>query len=335
MHRRLPMKILLLPFLLVPSLVPMGGCDRSTLGRRSAQTVIRIAEGTFPASAAVYVAHDSGFFRDEGLADVIQRYGSGRLALEAVLGGKADFATVAETPIARAVLDGRAPVVVATICEVDRASVIIARKDRGIAAADDLRGRRIGVLSGTAADFFLHIYLVTSGIDTKAVTIVPLKADDIVPALLGGRVDAVSVFAPYTVQLLDKLGANAVTLDQPGLYSQSWNIAVDRPDARTNRDVTVRFLRAILRANDYIASHRSEAQAIAAKGTGIPVAGVRKEWPSYRWAMKLDQTLILSLEDEYRWMTGTEAVPNFLDYVDSSALRVVRPDAVRLVEPKE
>jgi NitT/TauT family transport system substrate-binding protein len=316
------------------ALAVLPSCASPTPTPRSAK--VRIAPTTLPASAPVYVATSKGFFRDEGLDASIEQYGSGALALEGVLRGEADFALVADTPIARAVVDGKSPTVVAQIADIESGDLIIARKDRGIGDGTQLRGKRVGVLPGTSADFFLHLYLVTSGIDPADVTRVPLKADTLVSSLASGAVDAISAFAPYTFEAQDALGSNALVLDRPGLYTLTWNVAVRSDYATRNADDVARFLRALDRAERYIAEHPAEAQTITSKGTGISRSRLRQLWPTNRWTLKLDESLILTLEDEARWMTGSAGeVPDFLRHLDTGPLAEVRPGAVRIVQPKD
>ena len=51
--------------------------------------------------------------------------------------------------------------------------------------------------------------------------------------------------------------------------------------------------------------------------------------------LSLDQSLVMTLEDEARWainskLTDIEEVPNYIDYIDMSALQEVNPEAVSL-----
>ena len=294
-----------------------------------------VAATNLPASAPVYVAHEKEFFRDEGLDVVLQQYGAGRLGLDAMLEGEADLATVADAPIARAVVDGKKPTIVATIAEIDDASVIVARKDRGIATARDLIGKRVGVVAGTSADFFLHIYLVTSAIEQSQISVVPVQPENLVAALTEGRVDAISAFDPYKIDAERGLGGNAVVLDDPGLYTTFWNVAARPEFVREDRDTTVRFLRALARANEYILANPDETQLITARHIDLPKSDLAKQWADNHWTLELSQPLILTLEDEARWMTGESTTPNFLLNIDPSALRTVNPEGVTIVESKD
>lgn len=324
-------------FLFVAASAFLADCSGGPPGvPAAAKKNIRIAVTPWPASAPLYIAQEKGYFRDEGLEATLQDYPSGHLGLADVLAGKADFAVAADTPIARAAVFGKPVVVIATICEVERAILLVARKDRGISMAGDLRGKTIGVVAGSASEFFLHIYLTTAYIHPKSVRIVDLSPEQVVHALLDGEVDAVSTWAPHTTALLDKLGSNGVILHEPGLYSMSWNIATTKDLTQRDPEAIARFLRAIIRADRRIAERPAEARAITAKKCGMDIAAVEREWSNCDFTTHLDQTLILNLEDQSRWIIGKKAgsdrkSPNIMDHVYTKGLIAVHPGAVRVV----
>jgi NitT/TauT family transport system substrate-binding protein len=323
--------------LIVVSSALLAGCSGGTPGApAAAKKKVRVAVTPWPPSASLYIAQEKGYFHDEGLEATLTDYPSGHLGLAELLTGKADFAVAADTPIARAAVYGKPVVVVATICEIERAILIVARKDRGISTAGDLRGKTIGVVAGSASEFYLHIYLTTAYIHPKSVRIVDLAPDQVVPALLKGEVDAVSIWAPHSTALQDKLGSNGVILHEPGLYNMSWNIVSSKDLTRSDPETIARFLRAILRADRMIAERPAEARAITAKKCGMDIAAMEREWSNCDFTTHLDQALILNLEDQSRWMTGKKAgierkTPNIMDHIYTKGLIAVNPGAVRVV----
>ena len=62
---------------------------------------------------------------------------------------------------------------------------------------------------------------------------------------------------------------------------------------------------------------------------------VDKVWGQHQFAVSLDQSLILALEDEARWTAETSGsgatIPNFLDFIYADGLKAVQPDAVTIV----
>jgi len=317
-------------------LAGLPGCPRKDEQHAQRQRgQITIAVSPWPASAAIFVASEKGYFRDEGIDVVLQSHASGHLALAAVLTGKADFSTASETPITRAVINGKPLAIIATLSTVDQAMLVIARRDRNIGKADDLKGKKVGVTSGSAAEFFLHIYLTTSSIDPKSVRTVKIAADKIVAALMNGEVDAVVTWPPYTGALQSRLGGNSVVLEEPGLFTLTWNLVVSQELPRRDPDVITRVLRAVVRANRFIAEQSSEARAIIAGNIGIDIREIEGSWKNYNMKTSLDQSLILNLEDQARWMLKREAgsagrIPNFMDSIYAEGLKAADPAAVKI-----
>jgi ABC-type nitrate/sulfonate/bicarbonate transport system substrate-binding protein len=158
---------------------------------------ITFAYSTAPNAALVHIAFANGYFSEEGLDATPQLHVFGKLALDAVMDGKADLATVAETPFVFAVMNGRKITTFAVIETSNRNEAIIARQDRGIAKPSDLLGKKIGFTLGTTSDFFAYSFLLFHGIDEKQVRRIGMDPDEMAEALGTGKVDAVSTWNPY------------------------------------------------------------------------------------------------------------------------------------------
>jgi NitT/TauT family transport system substrate-binding protein len=60
---------------------------------------------------------------------------------------------------------------------------------------------------------------------------------------------------------------------------------------------------------------------------------IDKVWPDHQFTLSLDQSLILAMEDEGRWMisknlTEKHTIPNYLEYVYSDGMKGVKPGSV-------
>ena len=196
-------------------LVSLAGYGRAPArepGERSKNVAVAVT--TWPADAALFVARDKGYFDDEGIDAAFLPNASGHLGLGALLSGEVDFATSGETPIARAAVEGKRFAVIATISEIDHAIVVVARRDRGVSTPYDLKGKRVGLVAGTTAEFYLDIFLTTLRIDPKKIRVVSLAPEEIVEALASGEVDAVSTWEPHTTALTS--GSDRVLLRSDG-----------------------------------------------------------------------------------------------------------------------
>ena len=59
-------------------------------------------------------------------------------------------------------------------------------------------------------------------------------------------------------------------------------------------------------------------------------------WSDYRYSVTLDQSFILLMQDEARWLinnnlTTATSVPNFLNYVYVDGLKSVSPESVNII----
>lgn len=251
-----------------------------------------------------------------------------------MLAGGAHFATVGDTPLARAVVEGKHVSIITTIAVNNHANAIIARKDRGIWDASHLVGRPVGRVAWTTADFFLHVYLTTSHVNPEDVNVVDLEPSAVPTALLRGDVDAVATWQPYLTTIAQQLGTNAVILHDASLYTMTWTVAV-RPDWSHLEGRAVRkFLRALLRANRFIAEQPEKARAIYGRKAGLDASALAAVWEGWTFELALDQSVILDLEDQARWILRKKGLegspPNFLNVIHADAFRAVSPTGVTI-----
>ena len=329
--------IILLMILLIAAGAAHGDENTRQIDPASDQSAaVRVAVTPWPGSASIFVAEEKGYFKEEGLRVTLQSLESGHLSLNALLSGNADLATMGDTPIARAVLRGRDLRVLATIAKTSRAIGIVARKDRGISGPEDLSGKTVGVVPGTTAQVFLYAYLATSYIDPEKVRITHIPPDKVETLLMTGEVDAVSTWAPHSDRLMEKLGDQAVLLQDPSIYTMTWNLAAMQSFVEKHPSRIRKFLRAVIRANRYMSEATDQARAAVSARISSETATIsEEEWQSFTFTAELDQSLILNLEEQARWMiergyAQAETPPNFLNILHTVCLKAVKPESVQI-----
>jgi NitT/TauT family transport system substrate-binding protein len=288
-------------------------------------------------SAPVLVARKRGFFDKEGLNVEIRLFSSGKEALAAVLRREADIATVADLPITAAVLDGADHIrILATICKSGRENSIVARRDRGIGTPGQFRGKTVGVIPGTTSEYMLDEFLMLHGIPRSAITVVPMGPEETVAAMTAGRVDAVSTWSQYTATLLKRLGSNGARFFSEESYQMYWNVVTTREFAAGNGDTLQRVIAALDDANGSIAKRNDEARQVVMETFQLDGGQMEALWPDYEFDLSLDQSLILTLENQARWMLrrrGTPAaqLPNFREQIYLDALAGISPATVTVI----
>ena len=299
---------------------------------------IDVAYSPFESVALFWIAENQDFFSLNGLNVTSHKYDTGAGALDGVLNGEADIVVgTTEFPFTVRALN---QATIRTIGSVSKSefTYLVARADRGINEISDLKGKRIGTTFGTIAHFFLGRFLNLNGLNTQDVTLVDLKTPaEWVNAVVDGDIDAVATAQPYANSAKDGLGANAVVWSiqssQP-LYAQA--ISTDEW-ITTHPELTNRFLRSLLQAEEFAVNHPAEAKAIVKSQMNLTDAYVETVWTQNQFSLSLDQSLILAMEDESRWLinnnlTNAPSVPNLQKYIYGDGLETVEPNSVNVIK---
>ena len=315
------------------SCILLSGCEKKPAGPPEKLT-IAIPKNINP--VLVKIADAKGFFREEGLDITLQLHPFGKAALQSLLDGKADLATAADTPIMFAMMKGAQLSVLATIDTSTKDEAIIARKDRGIASAQDLKGRRVGVTLGTAGDYFLDSYLVLNALSRKDIVIVDMKPDVMTEALMQGKVDAVSVWNPLLTTLRKELGERGTMLHSDSTYTETFDMVSMQTLTGQRPEAIRRFLRALVKAEAYVASSPRESQRIMVEFSGMDIELLAGIWNDFQYNLSLNQSLLVTLEDQARWaikngLTDRRDLPNFYESLYIDGLKSVKPEAVRII----
>jgi len=307
--------------------------DNKSIGQLDKVT---IAYATPPYTVLADIAQAQGYFRLEGLEVTPNFHSTGRAALDEVLSGKADFATVAETPVMFAILQGQKIDIIATIQSSSKTNGIIARKDSGISTPPDLKGKKIGMTLGTTSEFFSDAFLIVHAITRQEVTVVNIKPEEMPKALVRGDIDAASTFSPFLGRAQKELGDNSTMFYGEDIYNPTFNIVATQESISKNPERVKKVLMALLKAEEFVIQHPAEAQKIVADFRQMKQDAISELWAGNDFSVMLDQSLLLSLEDESRWaikngMTNAMRIPNYLKFIYLDGLTSVKPLAVRIV----
>lgn len=301
----------------------------------SAQKELTIAVAATPLSLPIYVAHDQGYFADEGLKPRwAECLGSFR-CLRLLFAGEVDLATVTDAAVMFGSFERTDYSVLATFVKVPDDLKLVARRSAGITAPQHLAGKRIGVVWRSASHFFFDAYLLVNGVDPKSVIAVGMAPEDLVDALATGKVDAISTWEPLGHEASARLGADVVLLTDPGVYSETFNLVASRRLTGTHDADLAKLLRAIHRGERFIRARPEQAKAILRARLKTEPAVVDWIWRSPQFRLTLEQSLLRTLEAQARWAMRSGHVwatkaPNYLNFVHAAPLRSVDDEAVSL-----
>ncbi len=241
-----------------------------------AQTKLRVGILPISETLGAVVAEQKGFFKEEGLDVELTKFQSGAAAVPVLQSGRLDIAFSNTVSTLQAIEQGIDLIILAPAAVVrknppDTATAVITRKG-DISSIKQLEGKRIAtnVVNSTA---WLHVValLELHGVDRSKVRFAEVPFPQMNDALLNGQVDAIGQVDPFRTVLMagDKAEVLGWAYNETAPGTDLTQYVALRPWVEKNRDVAVRFARAVRKGAAYINSHEAEAREINQAYTGL------------------------------------------------------------------
>ena len=285
-------------------------------------------------SSLIYISEDQGFFAGNGLNVTIRDYNTSEASIEDM---ENDVVDISLSPESAIVIEAFKKEKISVIGSIDRYETVylVGRKDHGIENVSDLKGKKLGVPWKTM-EFYLGRFLDLHGIGQQGVATVNVLPSQAVDAITNGSVDAIILPRDYVDPVKKSLGNNFIMWSaQSGQLGYS--VMACRDDwIAGNPESINRFLKSLDQAEGYLINHPDAAKAIVQKKLNYSDAYMAAVLPDHQFSLSLDQSLILAMEDEGRWMinnnlTNAKKLPDFRNYIYPEGLMQVKPDAVNVI----
>jgi NitT/TauT family transport system substrate-binding protein len=210
----------------------------------------------------------------------------------AVVTGSVDFAVTGITAALQGASRGEPFRVLAAAA--DGASAIVARRDAAVGQVEDLRGKRVGYVPGSAQDVLLRLSLRERGLDVdKDVTLVKVGFGDMPNALERGDIDAFSgAETGPSVALLR--GRSVVVLKPYETPMGKINIVFGTSQANLDRDPEL--CRVMVKTHALATAHLKANPGEWARAT------------TKAWGAKLEAVELAIKNIELRWELGAAYV---------------------------
>ncbi|MBL5972239.1 MAG: ABC transporter substrate-binding protein [Candidatus Leucobacter sulfamidivorax] len=254
-----------------------------------------------PDVAPIYLGVEKGFFEEEGLTLNIDAALTGQT--QGVVAGTYDFAmaNTAATIVAasqgipiRYVAPGGAE---QESADTAMAAVIVAG-DSPIEGAKDLEGKRVAVNQlGSIASVTIDELVRQAGGDPSTIQYSELGFPNMGAALDAGEVDAAWVVEPF--RSINELAGKKVVMHnlyevKPGLLFSTY--FTTEAYAQQNPEIVERFVRAVIKSNEYADANPEEARAILSSYLTIDPA-IQASLRQLRWPSEIDRDSIQLLID--------------------------------------
>jgi ABC-type nitrate/sulfonate/bicarbonate transport system substrate-binding protein len=223
----------------------------------------------------LFVARDLKLFEKAGLSPTFVKFDGGPPMVEAMRDARLDLASVGSVAFLIGLSRGIDWTMIGINPEGAYGEGLVVRKDSDIRTPTDVKGKRVGLFVGATAQFGFLMMLRQHGIRLDQVTVVNLAPEAQLHALETRQIDAAMVSEPWMHRMIRIANARIVeTEGNLGIYTSVDCYSVRRDWLKANRDTALRFLRALVAANDAISKDHRVAFHAWAREVGLTNASV-------------------------------------------------------------
>jgi len=310
-------------------IVCLSACGSS---QKSLETIV-VADASQPVFALVYIASSMGYFKEVGLSVKFLHYTSGRDALNAVDNGKADVATVYETPVVLQTLNGKKLVVVSGLHRSNKNTPLVALKSRGIYKPTDLKGKRIGVTFNANAEFFLFLYLEGIGIAKNEITPINIRPEKLLVAMKKGEIDAMAVWNPHVYYAKKAFPKSKIVTFESDVYSEMSMMVAKKSFVKGHSSKIYKLVSALVKAERLFKYNNKKARQVVIQHFSNKKSILVKEtWSLFKADTSLSNVMVNILNMEGKWYSKNKRKVSidFRSIIDESFLKRLSPDSVTL-----
>ncbi|RTR30642.1 ABC transporter substrate-binding protein [Shewanella atlantica] len=287
---------------------------------------IKIAMSTTPLSSPLIIAQKLSLFEKHQVHVELLPVRGGHRSFSMMTDGEVDLATSSGSVVMFNSFLRKDFTVLASFVESDNDLKLITLKSSSITEAKLLEGKNVGMIESSASEFFIYAYMILTGNKEVKFNRVFMDASDLGPALLSGKVDAISIWEPLGYQLNKEYGEQISQFQTKGIYNLSFNLIAKKATLESSLESYVKVLAAIDEAQNYIAEHPKRAKSIVSDFLNIPVTELEWGWSDYLFRLSLSNVLLSNLQTQARWaiatdsVTDTNGMPDFRLLIDGRAL---------------
>jgi len=234
---------------------------------------------------AAWVAMDKGFFREEGVnVKIVGIFNAGPEEMTAFASKSLDMGYLGVAPSATGLANRSAHIRAVALANAEGSSVVV-RKDSGIREVKDLEGKTVAIPGyASVQDFLLRKALEATGVDPKKVNIIVIKPPEMIVALDTKQIDAFIAWEPHPSKAAT-MGIGRVLISSSMIWKDHpcCVVAVDEGFYKENPQVVRSFLKAHVRATEYIKKNPEDTLRIGLKYTGMDEATVREAMSHIRY----------------------------------------------------
>lgn len=311
-------------------------------GPAAAETKLTIGTAKDPnLGAQLIIAQENGYFRDAGLGVEIKYFPSGGDLMAAFVGGSVQLGSAGATPTTTLRSRPYPVKIVARVSDISGAQQLIVKRD--VKALDELYGKKIGLLRGTASEALFNSIVKGYGFDPKKVELIGMGPTEMLEGFVRGTVDAVCLWEPHSTRARKAGGGKTLVSGTqsflPGkegpkrIYGDHGVLFASEKYLAEQPDTVKAVLTAMIRANDFIEQNREQAIAILAKAFDLEPSDMADVVSVNRYTLSLDEQMEADMDSLAGFLLELKRISKAVktaDWIEPAPLRSVRADLVKL-----
>lgn len=211
----------------------------------------------------------------------------------------------------------------------DRYGVMVA-KDSPIKTVQELKGKKIGAVTGSGTYSTFRVYLNRNGMKESDFQIVNMKVEDLRAAVQQGIVDGAVAWEPH-VAIAETMGVVKRIQSMAGVNDSPNFVLVNRKFADANPEAVARYIATLMDLGELISGNPKEAAKLAAgqiskKGVSVDPKALELSFTRIKMDPKVTDELLSELIPVAEAMKGAgkiSAVPDFkklvrMDYYEQA-----------------
>ena len=321
-------KSLLVVLITVTALIATG-CKKKASSELNTAKKIRVMgnAGYVP----IVIGDKKGFFKEE-FGDSVQfefnhHMNGGAAAMEAMTAGELDFAVLGDMPVIQSKGNGLDVVVLSSLFTSKDGYHLVAAKDSGIHSIEDIKGKKVAVMTASTNHKLLLKYLEAKNLTVDDIDLVPLKTKDQLAAFVGKNVDAAVTQIPASTKIIEQTGAYIV-VNADDYDTILTLITGSGKFLKENPEYGVKFMRAVIKADKWARENLYEALKIIAEEDGdSPVSTEQLYWDTRTFHYDLGDDEVKAVQDTIDYLNQQGTLTAKLDaktFCDASYLKKAR-----------
>ena len=296
--------------------------------QRVNDATVTIAVSRTPLSAPFLVAEKLGFFDQQGLnVDLIPCDG-GVACTKMMVDREAKYATASESVVMFESFKHNDIALLVSFVETDNDLKLVTLEPSNITSVADLDGKKVGVVKGSASEFYFDSVLIANNLKNLDIEKVYLSPQEMVPSLISYQVDAISAWEPLGYKADTLSAAKVINLGNHGIYQLSFNLLSVTEYLETSGEEPIKLIQALDSAVEWINQNPNQALELIAEQLNLSVSQVEWSWEDLMFRLALGNSLLSNIQLQARWAIERglvdDTLPDFRKVFYSEPYRQVR-----------